>query len=365
MDRYPQFTFPGINQIVSLSLTFSHGITPSVFTLVIAPQEDFEGIAGNLVVFDGVATRTFYDCKVDRHTFEYNEQGQIWRLQLLDRRWKWRWGAISGYYNARNDDNTVKQVPPGNQQSPQQLATLCLKAMGESGFDVGQLPNTALPTVEWDGDLPAEALAQICDDLGCRVVLTLANKVKLCPVGVGAQLPEDDLVIDDSLTIDPLEQPDKMAVLCGRDRFQVDLQLEAVGLNNDNTIQPVDSLLYKPANGWGAENPDFFLGVAEKFRQRAKDTVWKWYRIVTPCVVPDFGQVITLDQLCPIEDQQVATVTLGGIVSNKAAQVYGSFYVCGQTYQNNCQISAIDPTNFDGTAKNITAHSQSTATRGS
>ncbi len=168
MDRTPLLTNPGVGQIVSLSATISHGISPSVFTLVIAPQDDFEGAAGDLVLFDGQATIRLVDCKVDRHTFEYNAAGQIWRLQLLDRRWKWRWGAISGFYNARNDDNTIKQLP-GNEQTPQQLARLCLAAMGETNFDVSQLPNDARPTVEWDFDLPAETLASLCDQLACRV----------------------------------------------------------------------------------------------------------------------------------------------------------------------------------------------------
>ena len=73
-DRAPQFTFPGIAQIVSLSATFSHGITPSVFTLVIAPQDDFEAAAGDLMLSDGVATIAFRDCKVDEWAQQEKER---------------------------------------------------------------------------------------------------------------------------------------------------------------------------------------------------------------------------------------------------------------------------------------------------
>ncbi len=173
----------------------------------------------------------------------------------------------------------------------------------------------------------------------------------LAPVGVGAELPEDDLVIDDGLTIDPPEQPDAIAIACSRDRFQVDFLLEAVGLNNDNTIVPVESLFYKPATGWGRCDVPFFTQVDENHRQRARSSVFRWYRIVTPCLIPDFGQIATLDQILPVEDEQVEVVSLNNVVSNKPAQVYGSFFAKTDLYRNNILQSAIDPNAFDGTVQ--------------
>jgi hypothetical protein len=351
METTPLFTFPGIENIVSLSGTFTHGITPSVFTLVIAPQDDFEGIAGDLVLFDGEATITFADCKVDRHSFEFNAQGQIWRLQVLDRRWKWRWGNISGFYNQRNDDGSLKLTLAGNQQTPQQLAALCLQAIDEVDFDVGDLPNASYPVTQWDNDLAAEALATLCDQLGCRVVLRLDDNVSLSVVGVGENLPEDDRVIDDGLTIDPPEQPDSLAIVCGKDRYQPDFLLQAVGQDIDYSIRPIDQLSYAPAAGWSSIDLPLMMGIPDNVRELARATVFRWYQIVTPCLIPGYGTINSLDQITPIEREQVFRIKgTDGSMGDAPAIVYGSFCTLASSWRNSVPASAINPANVTGSA---------------
>ena len=297
--------FPGIQQIVGCSLVCSHGINPASIVLTIAPQPDFEAAGGTLTIFDGNSSLEFPGCKVDRHSLERNAAGLIWRLTILDRRWKWAWGQISGSYNLANDDGSFRS---DTEMSPQNLAALCLNALGETGYSVGKLPNTARPLVEWNFERPAEALTQLCDELGCRVVLRLDNTVSIEVVGQGNPLPTDG-VADNSLTIDPPEQPDQMAVACGRDRFQVDFPLQAVGLNSDNTWVPINQLSYRPAAGWSTVDVPYFTVVAPQDRPRAKATVFRCYQIVVPAIVPDYGPVTSLAQIVPIEQEQVETTS--------------------------------------------------------
>ncbi len=144
------------------------------------------------------------------------------------------------------------------ERTPQELAELYLNAMGEVDYDISELPDDTRPPVDHDYDNPAEALAALCESLGCRIVLQLDNTVKLVRSGAGAGLPAEFL-LEDSLTIDLPEKPDKIAVVCGPSLYQVDFPLEAVGLDRDttsggdptDTIKPIDELSYKPSGGWG------------------------------------------------------------------------------------------------------------------
>ncbi len=153
------------------------------------PQAASPAVVGTLVLTFGETRVEFPDCKLDYGTVERTAGGLICRLALLDHRWRWRFGQISGTYNVRRDDSQLQKNADdadNSERTPQQLATLCLEAMGETQFDVGDLPNESRPSVEWDCVVPADALAALCDQLGCRVVLQLNNRVALRRAGVGA-----------------------------------------------------------------------------------------------------------------------------------------------------------------------------------
>ena len=96
--------------------------------------------------------------------------------------------------------------------------------MGEKKYHVTDLPTAPRPEVHWDGSVPAEALADLVEEFGFRVVLQLDGTVKICKAGDGADLPIDDDVMENSLTIDPRPMPDDLAILCGDCRFQADLR---------------------------------------------------------------------------------------------------------------------------------------------
>ena len=346
--------FPGIQQIVGAEYSLGHGITPGVCSMQIAPQSSLIAEGGTLeFTFDSVLLQ-FRGCKVDQGTLLRNSQNQIVNLSILDRRWRWAFGSISGAYNLRiengelinNDGTGTAGLVEITEEDPQQLATLCLEAMGETGFDVSSLPNLARPLVQWEYDNPAQALASLCEELGCRGVLGLDNRVRIQRVGVGSALPLSPDIRDDSASIDPPERPDKISVVAGRTRYQVDFELEAVGVEKDDIIKLVDDLSYKPTAGWSKSDLPHFMSVSDtKLRELAKKCVFRWYRVKVPVSIPGFGknndQVKSLTQLL-LEDEQVATRVEDGLTKNKPAQVHGIFQITDD-YKNKG-----DP-NADGT----------------
>lgn len=353
--------FDGVLQIEGASFTLSHGVTPSVAQLTIIPQvAPAIPLDGTLTWTFGGVVMLFPGCRVDKANFEYTQSGLVWRLSIWDRRWKWAFGAISGAYNVRHPNvgdaglpaaQALAQqpvapafagVPPlqlgtldiNTLATPQQLATLCFLAMGETVFDVSQLPNDSRPEIQWDNDSPAQALSNLCDLLGCRVALGIDNVARIVRLGVGALLPR--LAIEaESAAIDPAEVPSSLTITGGKARYQVDFQLEAVGLDINGIVRPIDQLSYTPAEGWTKTEKIFFGAVAGfeqnpllapnqnqvlalgyiNPRQLALATVYRWYRIKMadiqnprkPPLIPGWagGRISFLWQVLPIEDVQI------------------------------------------------------------
>ena len=348
-------TFPGIQQIVSATYTLSHGIQPGQASVVCVPQASWVGLSGDLVFLDllnPVNQVAFRDCKVDKSSIKLGSAGRNVTLSIWDRRWRWAFGWISGHYNFFFV-NGPPRIDPDHEQTPQQLAALCLDQMGEVGYDVSELPDDSRPEVDWDYRNPAQALQELIEPLGCRVVLRLDNTVKLCLIGTGADLPAVAYgvygPIEDGLTIDPPERPDSILFMC-RAVFQQEFDLESIGLDTDGNWKPIDDLSYRPAKGWEFDPPPHFANVhgppatvtpLKKFQwELAKQTVHKNYRIM---VVDGAGDPIelkgagpggtgmlieSLAQLLPVYDEQVEEVadpvTLK--VSKKPAQVFGGTF---------------------------------------
>ncbi len=118
--------FPGINSVQSGSYTIQHGTSPGVATLVIAPQQNINVLSGPLTITFGPTTITIPNCVVDRASLVLDGERRIVQVSILDFRWKWRYGDISGSYNVTRKDGSLQA---NTVQSPQQLATLCLRAM--------------------------------------------------------------------------------------------------------------------------------------------------------------------------------------------------------------------------------------------
>lgn len=344
-DPAGEVRFPGLQQVISAQFALGHGISPSVCSIQCAPQPpSFTPAPGALEFRFGNTRLRFFNCIIDDFHASLGPSGEIWTLQILDRRWMWRFAEpIWGQYNqrlengevARSDDPTEEtELFAPSVKSPQELAKLCLAKMNEQGANVSELPNNVYPEVFWDFINPAEALQSLCESLGCRIVLQLDNTVAIRKAGKGRDLPRDPSVMEDSLTLDLQAKPDSIWCVCAPSRFQVDFKLEAVGLDTDGQLKPIDELSYTPDSGWSSIDLEHFNNIkhatAEK-RELAKDTVFKWYRITCPGQIPGYGKLTHGIHQIILEDTQVeqttdAATSVGAgqpVKRNKPAQVFG------------------------------------------
>ena len=155
------FTWSGITNVISAKYTQGHGVTPDVINVEMVPQ------AVNTFAASGTATFSYSgvtvplnECLIDQASLRLDENAHIGHLRIFDRRWKWRAGGeINGIYNVKDDNNTYIA---GLQKTAQELAELCLLAMGESSYNVSALPATAYPQVKWTGAHPATELQELC-----------------------------------------------------------------------------------------------------------------------------------------------------------------------------------------------------------
>ncbi len=350
--------FAGINQVVSAEMCWSAGISPSHCVIQCAPQAQIDSPDGVLVFLFGGVEIPFPDCRVDAATVKLDQNGFITSLHILDWRWKWAFGEISGTYNTHFGNGLAQ---PGQiagtldktyARTPRQLALLCLRQMGVKRYDVLALPTDSYPPVQWDGENPAQALANLCDQFGCRVVQQLDQSVLIAKVGDGGPLPDGPLE-NDSLGAKLSRLPDAILTRVGKTRRQGDFKLFAIGLDLDGTILPINQLSYAPRNSdnkidWSQESPDAFGGLddtkdafGQSPRSLALQTVWRWYQLAAPdtsgdrLVVPGYkGKLFTIRQVLPIEDEQVqqplanvgsAFQYPNGISRNLSAWVYGTF----------------------------------------
>lgn len=259
-------TFPTLNRITSASFTLSHGITPSSAIVTVDFQAARPAAGGTLSFHFGRTRVNFPGCRINTARGSYSRGRRI-QFQIVDRRWKWQanngGGHITGKYNVRQPDGKIQK---GTRKSSQELAGMLLDAMGESGYDVSQMPNGGNPQVDWIAVSPAQELAKLCDALGCRIVLHLDNRVRIHRQGVGAGLPTAG-ALTHSYGIDPPERPDRVDVYGEETRVQSRLGLLAIGQDLDGEYKPVQLLSYAPPKGWEFENPAIFASLIGKKKE--------------------------------------------------------------------------------------------------
>ncbi len=268
-------TYPGVQNVLSATYTLTAGITPSVVQMEIIPQTQQIAAVGDVVFVHGNTTLTIPGCRADQASMVRGSNGTLVSFSLVDRRWKWKFGEIYGHYNQRDADGLIITA---TEKTPQQLATLCLQAMGETA-DVSAIPNNARPEAEWVAENPAEALANILEPFGMIIVLQIDSTVAIRQQGVGAALPENANLVEQQVSSNPPEVPATIRVLGAPNRYQARLRLEAVGYDTDGRCKPIDQLSYKPVRGWGKETLFFNSIQFAQERALALRDVFRLYRI--------------------------------------------------------------------------------------
>ena len=280
-------TFGGLQDFVSAQMTLTQGVDPSVCTIDVAPFSRALPPVGLMTWrYGGVVLRFPYS-RLDKIEPIGDGQGRVlWRLTIMDRRWIWRTtGSISGRYNTRDQRRNEEKNPAGV-RTLVNLIKDCLAALGEVNYDLRGLDKQAAkdtPEVDWDYARPADALADLCDRTGHVVTLGLDNRVHIMRKGLGNPLPKGPLVVESQLSLDPPEAPAAVVVVGSANRYQVDLQLEAIGKEIDGTVKRINDLSYTPVvnnkRTWALTDYEFLPDVDAKWREIATESVWRWYRV--------------------------------------------------------------------------------------
>ncbi len=345
-------SWPGADACVSCTYTVSHGTSPGVAVFVMAAQPArppagegqlrIEDDTGRVVRLEG--------CKIDK--LEVNQNNTIWQLYIMDRRWKWAFGYISGTYNAVDDN---KDLIKETIRSAYDLGVLILATMGEADASAEGLPTDQFPPVEWVAENPAQALETLAGQYGCHVVYRpSSNTVLIAQQGVGLGLPDDLPISRDNPAIDFPETPDSFVLVGAPTEYEMLLALEAVGKDADGEIKPIDELLYRPDGGWFNTIPGNYtqlkkILVNPKYEERTQDELdsaikaafeesyLKWYRIKMtfvgfgsgeggPIEVPGYGKVLDRNQII-ISDKRVTVATnVDGTLMQKPAEIRGWFH---------------------------------------
>lgn len=330
------------------------GITPAQIEIQIPPQPEKDiPFEGDLLMIDGDTTITFPHCIIADSGLQYDKSGMVVSLRLLDHRWKWRFGRISGQYNLRDDNGKIVKDREKNQQAqgdaiadtektPEELAKIFTEKMEDCSYvsttkssEPFTLPKKPRPYFDMQSEIPARMLQKLCDELGYCVVSRKFSEILggvvllLYRLGVGNKLRSDLPIESYSAEIDPPEKPARIAIEYGPSRYQWDFFLEAVALDVDGQIKLADKVSYAPAGGWEAAGfgPPQGVGLdAESKRHAYELSVGKWFRITTPHFIPGYDDNIErLRQILPIEEEQVTQKEVLGTKKNLPAWVYGVY----------------------------------------
>lgn len=265
-----------------------------------------------LTDFESVSA-PFRNCRVTRATVGQSGGGGRWyEVQFQDRRWMWgeRCFAIYGEYNLAVGEKVFARTM-------QQLAVLCLEAMGEVGYNVSLLPDFPGPPVQWDASDPAVELQRLCESVGCLVTLSPQDRVVIARDGFGRTPQSDPRQMDFTASTEPPVVPKTLVFEGGQLHVQHDVVLQPVAKEEDRTspnygkhVSIYDVSYYKSPvfglNGvslatWAGEVPGLFAGVynagfggsgvfdpaARRARQLlAQRDVWRKYAVLGPIQLP-------------------------------------------------------------------------------
>lgn len=243
-DLQATIEWPGLEAVESFSGTLSHGSSPSVFRISCFPQKKPPKKSGKLTLRYGGFKMTLDDCIIDSASYSFNQSGDIIGLNILDRRWRWRGGYVSRIANTK---------PETAIDSAKDLFDELSEKTGEK-WDTSDVAKDIFPSISWDYVSIAQALSDLCQQTNYRVVLQTSDKIKICKVNQGKQLPANLPCEGYGAGLDTQELPDSLLVVGAPLQVECDVYLKAVGMSEDKTLDdpwlPIEDLPYKPSTGW-------------------------------------------------------------------------------------------------------------------
>lgn len=322
-------TFPGLASILRGEIIITRGITPSAAVLLCVP-EDGVTLSPGALTFNCNGSVEFPDCLPLTNTLRKIKLGGgwAWALVILDHRWRWASGSISGEYNRRLPNGAVD---PDTQMTPSELADLCLEEMGEAGYDTSEMPSNVYPYVLWDNLNPGLALKQVCEAVACEVCGGEIASVFVQPLGTGQDLPSGGNPLHPPATMTRPNQPTRLVLYGGNNVYCHKLKASAVGLESDGTTKLINNLSYKPSGGWPAELPGVFGNLSTTNQALAQGRVWQWYDVVGQSdgslAVPGSNTAVSsIDQYAFLDTRLDQDTDLSGVKRPRAPQVTGTFW---------------------------------------
>jgi hypothetical protein len=340
-DVQAQVAFAGVDQVIAARFRFETGVAPSVCWLDIVPQALLASEQGTLDLTCGDTYLVFPDCQVDRASLIRNGEGHIERLAILDRRWRWNFANVSGHFNQRHGNATLVA---DTERGPDELADLCFDALGESTTETAALTTAARPAFHATSAPAAQILNRLVERFGCRVALGLDNVPRVCLLRSGLELPTSlDVMRASSREVGPA-RPERLRVVGGPTRYQCDLRLEAVGLELDGSIVPIDELSYTPSGGWATADLEHFHAIADlRLRELALQSVYRWYRVSVPVELPASESLDELQRFLPLHAAQLelAASSAGVRPLGRAPLVFGRW--CDYPWQSANRAGSLAP----------------------
>lgn len=322
-------TFPGLASILRGQIIVTRGITPSAAVLLCVPEDGVELAPGDLT-FTCNGSVTFPDCLPLTNTMRKVKLGGgwAWAMVILDHRWRWASGSISGEYNRRLPNGSID---PDTQMTPGELADLCLEEMGETGYDTSEMPSSVYPYVNWNNLVPALALKQVCEAVACEVCGGEIASVFIQPLGTGQDLPAGGNPLHPPATMTRPNQPTRIVLYGGNNVYCSQLKLAAVGPESDGTTKRINDLSYKPSGGWGSELPGVFGGLSTSNQILAQGGVWRWYDVIGQSdgslAVPGSNTAVSsIDQYVFLDTRLDQDTDLSSVKRPLSPKVTGTFW---------------------------------------
>ena len=264
---------------VSGGVSLTPGIDPDTFTITVAPPiaEKLDREA-DLTIDDGVNDPiVFQGCRAAEGSLNYSPTGRSASFIARDRRWKWGYALpIFGEYNRRDEEGNLV----GTQKSSQELATLLLDQLGETGYDVTGLDAADNPYVQWEYAHTATALSDLASRSGASIVLRTDNTVKIYAANTGETETTEE-PIEEVRRQRIIDKPENVILVGGRSRYQVYLELTAVGYDPsvEGWVDMETGPSWKPSGF-----PGYYTGFEdaitdEEDRKAAKLTAFRCYRL--------------------------------------------------------------------------------------
>ncbi len=311
-------TFPGITAPKSMVGTRLLGTQPSNYVIYARPQPGSPDVSGTATCVFGSSTNllTMRNTLCDKGVLQITEHGQIQVFSILDKRWAWHKGVVTGAYNVRD---SAGNIIAATQKTLAELVTILLTAVGESSADVSLISTTEKPAVTWSQDQVDDELDALLIPRGYVVALLANDTVKIYPKGIGAILPLNDDLVNVTVSIDPPALPLTLRAAGLRTMVQSMLKCKPVGWDTDGTIKEAKDLSYNPggvgnASGWDGQDLITMAFITDPLaRQRGLLSVGRWYQIDSQAdgtqnlnfggvnYVPGEISVSSGDQLLPVK----------------------------------------------------------------